>query len=157
MYLAYVSLMFDAVPPNFYVYAAGKGSSYLMLEIGLNLLLALLTDGVLTAARVSMLLGRFAAMGGRAAAAAKKLQRAEEALLAFQRYVKASLESCKDLRGLGEKLFKSRKRSVVARGKTKEEIHLRKEEIKRNVKCKCCGSTAHHSPRTAGNSVLVYR
>jgi len=156
-YLAYVSLMIDAVPPNFYVYAAGKGSAYVMLELMLNIVLGLLTDGAFVAARAAMLLGRLAATSARVAGAMRKIQKAEAAIQAFRRYVNECVEACRDLRSLGHKLRDVRGRSVVTRGSTKETVTLRKQNLTRDKRCKCCGSTKHRSPRNQGNSVLVYR
>jgi hypothetical protein len=156
-YLAYVSLMIDAVPPNFYVYVAGKGATYVLLELVLNIVLGLLTEGAFVAARVATLLARFAATSARVAGVVRKLKKAEAALQAYRRFIDDSVEALRDIRALGKKLLPMRGKGSAVRGSTKETVSLRKENVKRDVKCKCCGSPNHRSPRSSGNSVLVYR
>lgn len=156
-YLAYVSLMFEAVPPNFYVYVAGKGGAYLALEVMLNIVLGLFTSGTFLVARVGMLLARFASMGAKAANANRKLKKVEVAIAAFRRYINECLEAINELGDLGKKLTSARARGLVLRGGTRQPINARKENAKNDLRCKCCGSTEHRSPRNAGNSVLVYR
>jgi hypothetical protein len=156
-YLAYVSLMIDAVPPNFYVYAAGKGATYVVLELMLNIVLGLLTEGAFVAARVATLLARFAATSARVAGVARKIQKAEAAFAAYRRFLNDSVEACRDIRALGHKLLPTRGKGTVVRAQTKETVTLRKENMRRDLRCKCCGSPNHRSPRNAGNSVLVYR
>jgi hypothetical protein len=156
-YLAYVSLMLDAIPPNFYVYAAGKGATYVVLELVLNIVLGLLTEGAFVAARVATLLARFAMTSAKVAGVARKIKKAEAAVQAFRRYITECTEALHDIRALGHKLLQIRGKGTVAKGSTKETMTLRKENVKRDKRCKCCGSTHHTSPRNAGNSVLVYR
>ncbi|WOB11338.1 hypothetical protein [Piscinibacter gummiphilus] len=156
-YLSYVSLTLEAIPPNFYVYAVGKGATYVVLELVLTIVLGILTEGAFVAARVATLLARFATSGARAAGTARKLKKADAAIKSFKRAMNEFVESKREMMDLGRKLNFARPKGLVVNGRTKQTLHAKKENTKRDKRCKCCGSTAHGSPRSQGNSVLVYR
>lgn len=146
-YLSYVGLMMEAVPPNFYGYLAAKGGVYVLCEVLLLLLTALLSAGAAAGARVAMLLARLAASSAKVSRAARKIERAVEALNAFVRAVEDFVEAARDLRVLGEKLRSARQRNLVLRGNTKSTISARKKAIRRDRKCRLCGSPQHTTPR----------
>lgn len=155
-YLAYVGLMIEAIPPNFLGYAAAKGGVYLLIELVLLLVTAILSAGAAAAARVASLVARLAASSAKLANAAKKIERAKEALDALIRVIEDFYQAATDLRLLGDKLRRARQRGVVLRGNTKTTIAARKQAIKRDPHCQICGSTQHTTPRHPMGSV-VYR
>ena len=146
-YLAYVGLMIESIPPNFLGYAAAKGGVYLLIELVLLLVTAILSAGAAAAARVASLIARLAASSAKLAKAAKKIERAKEALDALIRVIEDFYQAATDLRGLGDKLRRARQRGVVLRGNTKTTVAARKQAIKRDRKCQLCGSTQHTTPR----------
>jgi len=77
-YLAYVSLFFEAIPPNFYAYSIAKVGGYLLLEAMLMLLLALVSGPAGTGARITMLTAKLAAQSATIAKTANKIKHAEE-------------------------------------------------------------------------------
>lgn len=156
-YLSYVTLILEAVPPNFYVYTAGKGATYVALEVVLNVVLGLLTEGAFVAARLATLMARFAVSSKRVAGAMRTIKKADAAIQSFRRSINEFIEAKHELMDLGRKINFARPKSLVVKGRTKETLRARKDNVKRDKRCKCCGSSAHASPRNQGNSVLVYR
>jgi hypothetical protein len=152
-YLAYVGLMIEAIPPNFYGYAAAKGGVYLLIELVLLLVTVLLSAGAAAAARVASLVARLAASSAKLANAARKIERAREALDALIRVIEDFCPAATDLRLLGDKLRRARQRGVVLRGNTKTTVAARKQAIKRDRKCQLCGSSQHTTPRHRLGSV----
>jgi len=153
-YLAYVGLMVEAIPPNFLAYVAAKGSVYLLIELVLLLVTALLSAGAAAAARVASLVARLAASSAKLAKAAKKIERAKEALEALIRVIEDFWQAATDMRALGDKLRIARQRGLVLRGNTKSTITARKQAIKRDRKCQLCGSAHHTTPRHRLGSVV---
>lgn len=147
-YLAYVGLMFEAIPPNFYAYVAGKGGAYLMIEVVLLILTALLSAGTAAAARITMLVGRFASAGARAVLTSRRIKKAKEAIEAFVRILQDLSDAIDDLHNLGAKLMSARSRGLVLRGRTKTTLRAKKGAIKRDKRCRRCGSTKHSTPRS---------
>jgi hypothetical protein len=146
-YLSYVGLMMEAIPPNFYGYLAAKGGVYVICEVLLLLVTALLSAGAAAGARVTMLVARLAASSAKVSRAARKIEKAIEALNAFIRAVEDFVDAAKDLRVLGEKLRSARQRNLVLRGNTKSTISAKKKSIRRDRKCRLCGSPQHTTPR----------
>ncbi len=153
-YLAYVGLVVEAIPPNFLSYLAAKGSVYLLIELVMLLVTAILSAGAAAAARVASIVARLAASSARFANAAKKIQKAKQALDAVIRIVEDFYNAVTDLRGLADKLRQARQRGLVLRGNTKSTVTARKEAIKRHKKCQLCGSTDHTTPRHRLGSVV---
>lgn len=146
-YLSYLGLIVEAIPPNFLAYLAAKGSVYLLIEVVLLLVTALLSAGTVAAARVASILARLAANSAKFAKAAKKVERAKEAFEAFIRVVDDFWQAVNDLHNLAEKLLSARTRGLVLRGNTRSTITARKGAIKRDRKCRLCGSSQHTTPR----------
>lgn len=71
-YLSYAGLMIEAIPPNFYAYVAGKGAAYLMIEVVMLIITALLSAGAAVAARIGLFLARLAETSAKAASIGKK-------------------------------------------------------------------------------------
>ena len=155
-YLSYVGLMVEAIPPNFYAYVAGKGGAYLMIEVVMLIVTALLSAGTAAAARITMLIARFAATSAKVATAGKKLQHAKAAINAFIRVLEDLSNAVDNLHTLGAKLAKARSKGLVIKGNTKTTLRAKKESIKRDKKCRLCGSTQHSTPRCRRGTV-VYR
>ena len=152
-YLSYVGLMLEAIPPNFYAYVAGKGSAYLMIEVILLIVTALLSAGAAAAARISMLIARVAAAGVKVATANRRLKRAKAAIDAFVRTLSDLSQAVDDLHNLGAKLVQARSKNLVIKGSTKSTLQARKTAIKRNKKCRLCGSAEHTTPRRRPGNV----
>lgn len=155
-YVAYVGLSVEAVPPNFYAYTAGKGGAYVAIEVVLLLVTALLSLGTGVAARIGMLTARFASAGAKAATAGAKIKRAQAAVQAFIRLLEDFARAVEDLHALGAKLIRARSKGVVLRGNTKTTVMAKRESIKRDKRCRICGSTKHSTPRHRPGTV-VYR
>lgn len=147
MYMSYISLTIEAVPPNFYAYVAGKGGAYVLVEVVLLIVTAILTAGTATAARIGTLLARLAVRGAGAANTAKKLHHAEKAYEAFGASIQGFGTTAKQLHGVGDKLLIARQRGLVLTGGTRSTIAARRQLIKREPKCLICGSTKHKTPR----------
>jgi hypothetical protein len=152
-YLAYVGLMMEAMPPNFYAYVAGKGSAYLMIEVVMLVVSALLSAGAAVAARITMLIGRFAAAGVKVVTANRRIQRAKAAIEAFLRILRDLSDAVDDLHNLGAKLLQARSKGLVVRGNTKTTLAAKRTSIKRDKKCRVCGSTTHTTPRRRPGNV----
>jgi hypothetical protein len=146
-YVSYVSLMIEAIPPNFYAYLAGKGSAYLLIEVVMLIVTALLSAGAAVAARIAALIGRIASASAKLATAGKRIRQAKAAIDAFIRLLEDFCRAADDLQGLGMKLREARSRGLVIRGNTKTTLKARKEGIRRDKKCRICGSTQHSTPR----------
>jgi hypothetical protein len=147
-YLAYVGLMLEAIPPNFYFYVYGKAGAYLMLEAVLLMAGTLLTGGTATAGRVAMLIARITSMSAKVAKITRRVKRAKAAIESFIRILEDLLDVAKDLRRLGEKLVQVRSKNLRLKGQTKSTINAKKASIKRDKKCRLCGSTTHSTPRS---------
>lgn len=153
-YLSYVGLMIEAIPPNFYAYVAGKGGAYVMIEVVMLIVTALLSAGSAVAARIAMLVARFAANSAKLVNIGKKLQRAKAAIDAFIRAIEDFSDAVGDLHNLGAKLVKARSKKLHIRGSTKTTLKAKKESIKRDKKCRRCGSTQHSTPRSRMGTVV---
>jgi hypothetical protein len=156
-YLAYVGLMFEAVPPNFYAYVAGKGGAYLMIEIILLVVSALLSAGTAAAGRIAMLVARFAVTGAKVAIGSARVQRARVATATFLRTLEALSRATDDLHTFGAKLVKARAKPLAITGKSETKIVARKESIKRDKKCRVCGATDHVTPKNYTLGTVEYK
>ena len=144
-YLAYVSLFFEAVPPNFYVYSVAKVGGYLLMEVLLLVLLTLCSTFVGTSARISMLTAKLAAESATIASAANKIKNAETAVIAFADTINAFADCAGKLKSIGSKLSKTR-HSPNKSGHTNATLDDKKESTKREGRCRICHSTKHHTP-----------
>lgn len=152
-YLSYASLMLEAIPPNFYAYAAGKGGAYLMVEVVMLTVTALLSAGGAAAARITMLVARFASTSVKAVTAGSRIEKAKAAISAFIRVLEDLSDAANRLHDLGAKLLNARSRGLSITGGTKATLVAKKEGIKRDSKCRLCGSTAHTTPRSRQGTV----
>lgn len=146
-YLSYVSLMIEAVPPNFYAYMSAKFGIQLLLEVVLMVVTAIFTAGVGVAVRVSTLVARLVMASTKVAGVARRIQKAQAAIRAFARMIEDFMEAATDLHALGRKLVSARARGVTVKGKTKQTLVARKAAVKRDATCRLCGSSAHSTPR----------
>ncbi|WP_230970306.1 hypothetical protein [Nitrogeniibacter aestuarii] len=145
-YLSYVSLAIEAVPPNFYAYHAGKGGAYLMIEVVLLIVTALLSAGTVAAARIAALGARIAASSAKVAGVARKVEAAQRAFAAFVRMLDDFSAAANQLHALGAKLNVARQRGLRVAGSTKTTITARRAAIKRDRRCRICGSSKHSTP-----------
>ncbi len=155
-FMAYVGLMMEAVPPNFLAYIAGKGAMYILIEVVMIIISALLTAGAAVAARVTALVTRLAMSSAKVANAARKIEKAKEALDAFIRMIETLCDAANRLQDLGEKLVVARLKGLRLRGHTQQKLETKRSLIKRDIRCRRCGSTAHHTPRGV-RGVVIYR
>ncbi|NRR30303.1 hypothetical protein HSX11_08885 [Oxalobacteraceae bacterium] len=152
-YLAYVGLIIEAIPPNFYAYSAGKGAAYIVIELVLLIITALLSAGAAAATRIAQLVARFALASARISTAGKKIKKAKAAIDAFIRAIEDLSRAVEDLHALSEKLVKARSKGLVLKGSTKTQLHAKKDLIRRDKKCRLCGSTQHSTPRSRRGKV----
>jgi len=146
-YVAYLALMIEAVPPNFYAYISAKFGVQLLLEVILTLVCAFFTAGTGVAVRVSTLAARLLATSAKATSVARRIQKARLAIQAFARTLEDFMDAAGSLHRLGEKLVSTRARGVTVRGSTRQTLTAKKKIIKRDTKCRLCGSTEHSTPR----------
>lgn len=146
-YLSYVGLMMEAIPPNFYAYCAGKGGAYLMIELVLLVVTAMLSAGTAVAVRIGMLAARLAAGSAKIAAASRTIRRGKAAIDAVVRMLGELSRAVESLHKIADKIIELRNKGFVFISKTKSTYHAKKQALKRDVKCKVCGSTAHRTPR----------
>ena len=147
IYVTYASLMVEAVPPNFYAYVAAKGGVYLLIEVVLLIVTALLSAGTAAAARIATLVARLATTSAKVVGVGKKLQKAQVAINAMTRMLQDFSDAADNLHMLGYKLKPARSKGLVLTGSTKTTLTAKKDNIKRDKKCRLCGSTQHVTPR----------
>jgi hypothetical protein len=145
-YLAYVGLMVEAIPPNFYAYVAGKGAAYLIIEVIMLVITALLSAGAAAGARIAALVVRLTAASARVAGMSRKVAHAKAAVASFIRALNAVNRAVDELHTLGGKLLLARTRPLKLSGGSKTTLTAKKECIKRNKRCRICGSTKHRTP-----------
>jgi hypothetical protein len=146
-YVSYVSLMIEAIPPNFYAYIGGKGAAYVVIEVVMLVITALLSAGAAAAARIATLVVRLATTSAKVAGAAKKLKHAKAAVDAFIRVLEDLMTAVNDLHALGAKLVKARSKGLTVRGNANTRLAAQKQSIRREKKCMVCGRTGHPSQR----------
>ncbi|PLK46933.1 hypothetical protein C0V76_19335 [Uliginosibacterium sp. TH139] len=146
-YVSYLGLMLEAVPPNFYAYTSAKFGVQLLLEVILTVLCAFLTAGTGVAVRLTTLAARLTAASVKVTTVARRIQKAQAALRAYARMLEDFLDASRQMHRLGEKLLAARRRGVTVRGKTRQTLSAKKKLIKRDTRCRLCGSTEHSTPR----------
>jgi hypothetical protein len=146
-YIAYLSLTIEAVPPNFYAYTSAKFGVQLLLEVILLVVCAFFTAGTAVAVRVSTLAARMLAASAKVGGAMRRIQKAQAAIRAYARVLEDFMDAARDLHRLGEKLTGARARGVTIRGSTRQTLSTKKTSIRRDHKCRLCGSTQHTTPR----------
>lgn len=147
-YLAYVSLFLEAVPPNFYAYLAGKGNAYLLMELLLLLICSVLSAGTAAVGRLTMLAARITATSARVGKAGAKIRKGVAAIKAFARTIDDFTAAAQDLHGLGNKLKRARASGIKkTQGKTGGTLEAKKQQEKRNKKCRVCGKENRKTPR----------
>ncbi len=155
-YMAYLGLMMEAVPPNFFAYISGKGAIYLLIEVVTLIITALLSAGAAAAARVTALLARLAMSSAKVANAARKIEKAKQAFDAFVRMIETMTDAARRLQEMGEKLAVARLRGLRFKGRTQQKLQAQRTLAKRDIRCRRCGSTKHRTPR-GPRGVVVYR
>lgn len=146
-YISYVGLMLEAVPPNFYAYIGGKGAAYLIIEVVLLLVGAVLSAGAAAAARIGALVARLSIASARLAVQGKRLRRAKAAVDSFIARLRDLMRVVDELESLGMKLVKARTQNLVVRGPTRSTMKAKKENIRREQRCRVCDSKDHPTPR----------
>lgn len=108
---------------------AGKGSAYLMIEVVLLIVSALLSAGTAAAARITMLVARIAASSAKIATAGKKIKRAKAAVDALIRMLEDLSNALDDLHQLGAKLVKARQGAIKDDAESQERKHQARQEM----------------------------
>lgn len=140
-YVTYLSLMLEAIPPNFYFYYGGKAGTYLLLELVLTIVLAIFTLGTGAAARIATLVARLA--GG--AKKVKGIRNAAKALDSFIKALESLIDVLADYQELAEKLVK--RPLGKFKGKPVMTMTAKKKAVKRDASCRLCHSNQHKTPR----------
>ena len=140
-YVTYLSLMLEAIPPNFYFYYGGKAGTYLIIELILTVVLAIFTLGTGAAARIATLVARFAA----GAKKVKGIRNAAKALDSFIKAVESLIDVLSDYQELAEKLVK--RPLGKFKGKPVTTMTAKKKAVKRDASCRLCHSNQHKTPR----------
>ncbi|MEZ8034916.1 PAAR-like domain-containing protein [Vibrio crassostreae] len=140
-YVTYLSLMLEAIPPNFYFYYGGKAGTYLILELILTVVLAIFTLGTGAAARIATLVARFSA----GAKKVKGIRNAAKALDSFIKAVESLIDVLSDYQELAEKLVK--RPLGKFKGKPVTTMTAKKKAVKRDASCRLCHSNQHKTPR----------
>ncbi len=141
LYNAYLSLIIEAIPPNFYAYHAGKAGAYIALEVLLTIALSILTLGVGAAARITAVTAKLALGTKRVST----LNHASKALSTFVDTTKGMVDVLQDYDKLADKLIKRPLGSV--KGKGRETLTMTKTNVKRSGKCRLCQSDKHKTPK----------
>lgn len=141
LYNAYLSLIIEAIPPNFYAYHAGKAGAYIALEVLLTIALSILTLGVGAAARITAVTAKLALGTKRVST----LNHASKALNTFVDTTKGMIDVLQDYNKLASKLI-NRPLGLV-KGKGRETLTMTKTNVKRSGKCRLCQSDKHKTPR----------
>lgn len=152
-FLTYASLILESIPPNYYVYAAGVGATYLLIEIVLNIVLAIFTSGAATAARLAAISARLAMAGAKIT---KTVSKCKQAINFFIGLLKKLTKVFEDLQRLGKKLLTKRGHQTRVRGADKTTLAARQRNEKRQPKCKICGSGGHRTPWTKNRGTIKY-
>jgi hypothetical protein len=153
LYMVYLSLIFDAVPPNFYVYIGGKGAAYILIELILCLILAIFSVGTGLIARLLMISARILKMGTKAAAVNSRIKNGQRAVENFCRNITDFIDATKQLKAIGSNLAKTRTKGMKTQGAHGQTLEMRKETKKQEARCRLCGGTDHHTPRDMHGSV----
>ncbi|MBN3492236.1 DUF4150 domain-containing protein [Vibrio neptunius] len=140
-YSAYVILLLDAIPPNFYTYYGGKLGIYVLLEVILNLILGFFTLGAGIAVRATSTAARLVVKGKYA----KKLVGAKKALDTFGEALDEMGKIMGDLEGLADKLAKRKGGKI--QGRPNMTLSKQVESKKRRGKCTVCKSSEHRTPK----------
>ena len=140
-YSAYVVLILDAIPPNFYTYYGGKLGIYVLLEVVLNLVLGLFTLGAGVAARATSTAARLVVKGKHA----KQIAGAQKALDTFGETLDEMSKIMGDLEGLADKLAK--RKGDTIKGRANMTLSKEVESKKRKGKCTVCKSSKHRTPK----------
>ena len=154
-YMAYASLIFEAVPPNFYAYTGGKGGAYIAIEVLLLILMSFLTLGTGTAARLTALAAKLAARSANVANASQKLKKAQQALNSFVGALEEIADCGEKLKSIGKKLVLSRNKGTLIKGKSGSTLAAKRETTKRDVRCRYCHSDQHSTPKKLKGNVEV--
>jgi hypothetical protein len=159
-YLTYVHLTLEAIPPNFYVYIGGTAGVYVLCEVILLIVTAVLSAGAATAARLAALSARIVASSAKVAKVAtvtKKVENAMQAIHAFKEVLERFVSVAGDLRALGKKMNFARQRNVKLKSNTRETLKAERDLARRNRKCRICDSTKHKTPVHPQRGCLIYK
>ena len=106
--------------------------------------------------RTAALASRLAMSSVKVANAARKIEKAKEALDAFVHMIQTLADAARRLQDLGEKLVVARLKGLRLKGRTQQKLEAKRSLIKRDMRCRRCGSTAHRTPRSP-RGIVVYR
>jgi hypothetical protein len=153
IYIAYLSLIIDSVPPNFYTYVGGKAGMYILIEVILCVILAFFTAGVGLAARLAMVSARILKLGTKAAAINKRIKHGQRAVENFCNNITDFIDATKQVKAIGSNLSKTRTKDLKVQGAHGQTLEATKKTKKQDARCRLCGGTDHHTPRDMHGSV----
>jgi hypothetical protein len=114
-YYAYLDLMWEAIPPNFYAHVAGRAAPYYMMEVALMAAIAPFSTGMAVALRLRALTEALEAN-----AAARDQDEdgapAKAAIATFARAIDDFSRAADDLHTLGDLLMRTRSQGGAAAG-----------------------------------------
>ncbi len=139
-YVTYLSLMLEAIPPNFLAFLAAKYGIYLLIEIVLLVVLAFISVGAGPAARIGMLAARLAATS-------TKVRRGQAAISAMTRMLDDFAKAAEALHDIGRKLVIARQKGTRVKTSTGTSSTALRQNAKREQRCRMCNDTDHKTPR----------
>lgn len=141
-WLAYLELVFDAIPPSLYAYIAGVGGSTLMLELRLLLPLLLLDTGAATANAVSELQERLECCLGEE----EELPPPDEAVADLATLLLQLRRAANEVHETGVLLADGRADELDLPQPARSHLAERMAAIRADKSCRHCGSTEHSTP-----------
>ena len=153
VYVTYMQLFMEAVPPNFYAYISGKAGAYVGIELLLLIGVSFLTAGAGTAARLTALAARISASSAKVAKVGQKIKKAKAAIDALVETIEDFVDVIGKLKELGTKLKKGRSAGLVKSGRSKGTLKMTKDNKKRDKRCKNCHKSDHPTPRSLHGKV----
>jgi hypothetical protein len=138
-WLAYMELVFEAIPPPMYAHIAGAGGATMMLELRLMLPLALLCTGPAVACALEELAGKLQCFVADDEDPAPRDAAVQEFALLLVEFMRAANE----VHELEEVLAEARIEQLAFPFLPRSELRTRKAAIRQDKSCRCCGSPEH--------------
>jgi len=154
IYCNYLVKTLDAIPPNFYIFLAGKYGAYIALEILITIIISLFTAGVGGAAKVAAFTARILS-GVKMAKAAKRLDNADKAIESLMKTIETFAQGANKLKSIGKLLAKRKEIKSQPAGANQTTIDNNKPE-ERIQSCSRCKKAGHaFTKRPKGNLEYV--
>lgn len=138
-WLAYMEMVFEAVPPALYAHLAGPGGATLMLELRLMLPLALLCTGPAIEDAIDELAGKLQCFVEDDEDPAPL----DAAVLEFADMLTEFMRAAKEVHELEELLSEARIEELEFPFPARSDLRTRKAAIRSDKSCRACGSLEH--------------